>query len=180
VIAGGMAQRVFRGGHDWVFLQYLLGFRRLGWGVTFLDRVEQSFFGFPDGGESQEALTRHVGAFTNLLDDWGLRDHAYLEGCGGVPIGLSREQAIARVAQADVVLNVMGFLTDEDVLGAARCRVFLDIDPGFGQLWSALGQADVLDGHDLFVTIGGNVGTDRCELPTCLPSCRRSFSISGR
>jgi hypothetical protein len=31
VIAGSLAQRPRQGGHTWVFLQYLLGFRRLGW-----------------------------------------------------------------------------------------------------------------------------------------------------
>src|SRR4030095_5089252 len=39
-IAGSMAQRPGRGGHTWVFLQYLLGFRKLGWDVLFLDRLE--------------------------------------------------------------------------------------------------------------------------------------------
>ena len=37
VVAGSLAQRACRGGHTWVFLQYLLGFRRLGFDVLFLD-----------------------------------------------------------------------------------------------------------------------------------------------
>ena len=40
VIAGSLAQRPHHGGHTWVFLQYLLGFRRLGWDVLFVDRLE--------------------------------------------------------------------------------------------------------------------------------------------
>ena len=39
-IAGSLAQKPGRGGHTWVFLQYLLGFRKLGWDVLFLDRLE--------------------------------------------------------------------------------------------------------------------------------------------
>src|SRR5436309_2475449 len=40
VIAGSVAQKPRHGGHTWVFLQYLLGFRRLGWDVLFLDRLD--------------------------------------------------------------------------------------------------------------------------------------------
>src|SRR5436309_16008737 len=39
-VAGSVAQKPGHGGHTWVFLQYLLGFRRLGWDVLFLDRLD--------------------------------------------------------------------------------------------------------------------------------------------
>ena len=40
IVAGSVAQRPAAGGHTWVFLQYLLGFRDLGWDVVLLDRLE--------------------------------------------------------------------------------------------------------------------------------------------
>ena len=49
----------------------------------------------------------------------------------------------------------MGYLDDEEILGAAPLRVFLDIDPGFGQMWQELGLAEPFAGHDRYVTIGG-------------------------
>ena len=61
----------------------------------------------------------------------------------------------------------MGFLTDEELLGAARRRVFLDTDPGFPQMWHDLGLADVFAGHDAHVTIGERIGEPDCEIPTC-------------
>ena len=48
----------------------------------------------------------------------------------------------------------MGYLDDEEILAASPIRVFLDIDPGFPQMWHELGLADVFQGHDRFVTIG--------------------------
>ena len=36
VIAGCIAQKPNQAGHTWQYLQYLLGFRRLGWKVLFL------------------------------------------------------------------------------------------------------------------------------------------------
>jgi hypothetical protein len=71
------------------------------------------------------------------------------------------------VREAELLINVMGFLDDPGLLDAARRRVFLDIDPGFGQLWRELGQADVFAGHDDFVTIGRNLGREECTLPDC-------------
>src|SRR4029079_12229870 len=40
VIAGSVAQRPNHGGHAWVFLQWLLGFKRLGYEVLFVDWLE--------------------------------------------------------------------------------------------------------------------------------------------
>jgi len=85
---------------------------------------------------------------------------------------LSRAAAFAdgtvdgRGAPADVVLNVMGHLQrGEHAEGAAR--VFLDIDPGYPQMWRELGLADMLDGHDRFATIGQNIGRAGCAIPDC-------------
>jgi hypothetical protein len=68
---------------------------------------------------------------------------------------------------ADLLLNVMGFLSDQELLDAARRRVFVDIDPGFTQMWRALGLADVFGGHDDFVTVGERIGLADCAIPDC-------------
>ena len=39
ILAGAVAQRANVGGHTWVFLQYLLGLRALGWDVMLVDRL---------------------------------------------------------------------------------------------------------------------------------------------
>jgi hypothetical protein len=65
------------------------------------------------------------------------------------------------------VLNVMGFCDDKELLRRARRKVFLDIDPGFGQMWRETGLHDLFAGHDDFVTIGLNIGKSECEIPTC-------------
>src|SRR5262249_2968357 len=46
-------------------------------------------------------------------------------------------------------------------------RVFLDIDPGFGQMWQDLGLQTMFNGHDYYVTIGENIGQNGCSVPTC-------------
>jgi hypothetical protein len=66
----------------------------------------------------------------------------------------------------DLVLNVMGFLP-RDEPHSRTPWVFVDIDPGYPQMWRELGLADMLDGHDGYVTIGENVGRDDCLVPSC-------------
>ena len=57
----------------------------------------------------------------------------------------------------DVLLNVSGMLRDERVLGGARIRVYLDLDPVFNQLWHLQGVDAGLDGHTHYVTVGRRV-----------------------
>jgi hypothetical protein len=45
--------------------------------------------------------------------------------------------------------------------------VFVDIDPGFGQMWRDLGLHDAFRGHTDFVTLGRNIGRPDCTIPTC-------------
>jgi len=66
----------------------------------------------------------------------------------------------------DAVLNVMGF-AERDALALDGPRVFLDVDPGYPQMWRELGLADLLAGHDRFVTVGANVGRADCAIPDC-------------
>jgi len=82
-------------------------------------------------------------------------------------VGLPRAQVLERVRRSACLINVMGYCDDGEILAAARRRVFLDIDPGFGQMWRELGLADLFAGHDSFVTIGQNVGRAGCDVPTC-------------
>jgi len=154
VIGGSVAQKAHNAGHTWQFLQYLLGFRRLGFEVLLLDS-------FPGAGERQLRYVADTMAAHGLGGDWSV------DLGGGAHAGRSRAEVLERVRGADLLLNVMGFVTDSELLGAARRRVFLDTDPGFGQMWRDLGLADVFTGHDAHVTIGERIGAPDCTIPTC-------------
>jgi hypothetical protein len=156
LIGAAFAQRPGYGGHAWALLQYVLGFRELGFEVTLVDRLE------PEMVADEEAA---LGQLSALLEPDGI---AYsVLGADGQPRGgLSRADLLSKARDARFLLNVMGFVRDPEVLAAARRRVFLDIDPGFGQVWRELGLADVFQGHDDFVTVGRNVGREGCDVPT--------------
>lgn len=162
VIAGALAQRPGYGGHTWVFLQYLIGFRRLGFDVVFVDWLSEEMCGGPVGESEGARYLRSV------MEQFGLGgDYVLLDERGDSVAGIDRAGLHERLARSSFLLNVMGYLGDEELLATAPRRVFLDIDPGFPQMWRDLGLADPFAGHDVFVTIGENIGRPGCPIPTC-------------
>jgi hypothetical protein len=159
VIGAALAHRAGYGGHAWALLQYVLGFQKLGFNVMIVDRLEPGMVA--DGRE--DAALAHL---RGLLEPESVQ--FCVLGAEGKPVaGLTRAEALEKVRSARFLLNIMGFVRDEELLAEAPRRVFLDIDPGFGQLWKELGLADIFQGHDDFVTVGRNVGTEGCGVPTC-------------
>jgi hypothetical protein len=167
-IAGSLAQKPRQGGHTWQFLNYLLGFRRLGWKVLFVDRLEPEMCFDEAGRPCAVEDSVNLRYFLMVMERFGLGaafslDYNRGEKCWGVP----RQEVRERLQGSAFLLNVMGFLTDEELLASARRRVFLDTDPGFGQMWQDLGQANLFRGHDDYVTIAENIGQAGCTIPTC-------------
>jgi len=156
-VAAAIAQRPGYGGHAWAFTQFALGFRELGYEPILIDRL------------SGEMTTRkaEVGWFSEVASFAGLSDQCALLLDDDATLGLSRDRLRKLIAEAPFVLNIMGFLDDPDLCEAATMLVFLDVDPGFTQIWQDRGEADLLGGHDRFVTVGTNIGSSACSVPTC-------------
>jgi hypothetical protein len=99
---------------------------------------------------------------------FGVKENYVLTGPRGESvIGMPRSRLVERVRHSAFLLNIMGYLRDEEVLGRASKRVFLDIDPGFGQMWNELGLHHPFSGYEAYVTIGLNIGRADCAIPTC-------------
>jgi hypothetical protein len=168
LFAGSLAgHSVGYGGNTWAFLQWILGFRRLGCDVYYVEecRAGQST---DEGGRPvpflQSASARY---FRSLIDRYDLGDRAaLLLEDSPAHVGLSRDD-IAKVAgDVDLFLNQFGGYTA--VLGRVRRSAYLDLDPGHTQIWQAQYGIDMrLYGHDVYFTIGLNLGEPGCPLPTC-------------
>jgi hypothetical protein len=167
-IGGSIAQKPGRGGHTWVFLQYLVGFRQLGWDVVFIDRLEPEMCRNEAGAPVSLAESWNVRYFCEVMHRYGF-DGSYALLCDGgtSTVGLGRREIRERLAASEALINVMGFVTDEELLASAPARIFLDIDPGFGQMWQALGLHDLFGGYDAYVTIAERIGESDCSIPTC-------------
>lgn len=167
VVAGSVAQRPHNGGHTWVFLQYLLGFRKLGWEVLFLDRLEPGMSVDPQGRPTDAEHSINLAYLDQVFDAFGLGDrYAVFHDGGARTVGLTRRQVLDEVARAALVINVNGFFEDEEILAPAGRRAYLDIDPGFAHMWRALGLHDAFRGHDAYVTVGESIGRPESTIPT--------------
>ncbi len=155
VVAAPLADKARVGGHTWMVLQYLLGLQRRGFDVCLVDRLQ-----------SLVAPRRHLEAIASALRSLGFMGRY-------VPLDVIGACADCRTAVRDylsgchLLMNINGYLQDGDLLEAAPLKVFLDIDPGWPQMWRDLGLADMLAGHDAYVTVGGNLGKPGCVIPTC-------------
>jgi hypothetical protein len=164
-VAGSIAQRPRRGGHAWVLLNYLLGLKGLGHEVLFLDRLTAAMVGEPAPGsvlDSPQARWLH-----EVMDGAGLaNDYVLLVPDEEEPA--ARAHLLDRLGDADLLLDVNGFLDEAELLAAPSRTAFVDIDPAIQQMWVDLGLADDLLGrHDLYFTFGANIGAGACSVPTC-------------
>ena len=157
-VAASIAQRPGYGGHAWAFLQFALGFEELGYEPILIDRLTTGMTPDPQRARSWfDEVTSSVGLSDNcalLLDD-------------GTSLGIDRDRLRELVAAAPFVLDVMGFLGDAELYEAAQMLVFLDVDPGFTQIWQEQGEADLFGSHDRHVTVGANLGSPACSIPLC-------------
>jgi hypothetical protein len=155
------------GGNTWAFLQWVLGFRRLGFEVYYVEefRAKQQ----PNDQSKAVPLIESASGryMQTVIERFDLGDHAaLLEAGSSAHVGLSRDD-ISRIApDIDLFLNQFGSYSA--VLRDVRRSIYLDLDPGHTQIWQEQYGVDMnLRGHDQYFTIGLNLGEPDCPLPTC-------------
>src|SRR2546427_5726922 len=89
-VAGSLAQKPGQAGHTWQFLQYLLGFRRLGWDVLFLDRLEPEMCVDATGSPVPVASSLNLKYFAEVMRTCGLERSCALLVNGQSVFGLDR------------------------------------------------------------------------------------------
>lgn len=155
IVAGALANKPNSGGEAWVRLSWVLGLRRLGWDVWFVERLPS---GDPEG----------QWFFEQVVSEFGLGERAALLGAGGEPLFGPGEAELGEVAsEAEALFDVSGHLGAGPILAAPRTRVYVDLDPGFTQAWHADPEIDFsVAGYDRYLTVGQNVGKSGCPVPT--------------
>ncbi len=136
-VAGALAGKQGNGGEAWVRLSYALGFRRLGCDVRLVEEA-------PDA--SPEAVDYARGAAASFDLDFALAHEAQEGG--------------------DLLINISGNVRSRGLRRRFRRTAFVDIDPGFTQLWHQQG-IEWIPKHDVYFTIGENIGRNDCPIPTC-------------
>lgn len=153
VVAGALASKAGYGGEAWVRLNWVLGLRRLGFDVVFVEEVAT-----PDPAPQAvryfEAVTRRFGI-----------ERAALLHRGGSLAGASIEAILDATSDAEVLVNLSGNLRDLVLARNCRRKVYVDLDPGYTQFWQASGIDVGLQAHDFYFTVGTRIGSPDCPVP---------------
>lgn len=165
LVSGMVAGVPGQGGAAWAVLQYLLGLRRLGHHVLFVEQCDAASLR-PQGIPLPRS--ENVSYFAQTASAFGLeRDSALLVEGTKETFGIPYDRLAALTRGADVLLNISGTLTDEDLIGDIPIRAYVDLDPAFNQVWHAQGIDVRFGGHTHFATVGQAIGTPDCPVPTC-------------
>ncbi|MDQ4134523.1 MAG: hypothetical protein M3179_15280 [Actinomycetota bacterium] len=155
VVAGALANKAHSGGEAWVRLSWVRGLQRLGHDVRFVEEVAAA-----------NASPQARAYFRAVVDRFELADVATLLVDGEAVDGPGREPLLALAGSASLV-NISGHLGPGALFDGFVRRIYVDIDPGFTQFWHVAGDAGArVEGHDLHYTIGENIGTASCPIPT--------------
>jgi hypothetical protein len=148
VVSGAVADKHRHGGSLWVRLSWAEGLRRLGFDVVFVDELH-------DGGSAEafHAVMRELRIPGALLQ-------------GERVVGMAEGELLDRLDDAALLVNLSGHLRRPELLHRVRTRVFVDLDPGYTQIWHAQGHDVGLAGHHLYFTVGANVGSSHSSIPT--------------
>jgi len=162
MVAGDPGQ----GGAAWAVLQYVLGLSRLGHEVYLIEPLKAKSVrpaAVPLGASANAAYFRDVTRAFGLENNCSL----VLEGTTET-VGLPYPELRRVTKNSSAVLNISGMLERDDLIADIPIRVYLDLDPGFNQLWHAVEGIDMrFSCHTHFATVGYLLGRPECAIPTC-------------
>ncbi len=168
VVSGAIANKPFNGGEAWVRLSWVLGLKRLGYKVVFVEQLNKNDCVNENTSEENGQLARVIDYFGRTLSQFELHRSAALIDCdGNVLWGISKPELQSIGRTAALLINISGHLTWPSLKEAIPIRAYVDLDPGFTQFWHVQGMlGDQLDGHTHYFTVGENIGTTDCSIPT--------------
>jgi len=168
IVVGTMGANPYSG-MAWMTMQIAAGLRLLGHDVYYFE-VNSGWPFSPEAGNKVQDSSYAVRFLTRVLERFGLGDRwAYRRSYSDREwFGMSRSQAEATLAGADLAFNVAGAsLLGKEGLTTRRW-VYLGTDPVVHEIGYARGDEytrHLIDEHDDVVTYGENIGTPHCPLP---------------
>lgn len=167
LVSGAVANKHRHGGSIWVRMSWAEALRELGFDVVFVEEIDERACVDACGNTARLECSANAATFTAVMEEFGFSGSAALIAAGAERVlGMSAAGLLARADEAELLVNLGGHLRRRSLLRRPRRRAYVDLDPGFTQIWHEQGHDVGLAGHDLHFTVGEHVGTRRCELPT--------------
>ncbi|MDQ3587811.1 MAG: hypothetical protein M3350_10570 [Actinomycetota bacterium] len=167
-VSGAVANKHRHGGSVWVRMSWAEGLRDLGFDVVFVEQIDETACVDEQGRPAAFEDSENARVFEAAMAEFGFAGSAALICPQGERIrGMARDELMGRAEGAELLVNISGHLRWAPLVRRIQRRAYIDLDPGFTQIWHAgAGDAAGLEGHELHFTVGENVGTERCVLPT--------------
>jgi hypothetical protein len=167
VVSGAIANKPFNGGEAWVRLSWVLGLKRLGYKVVFIEQLNTDHFANGTFSEENGQLERVIDYFRQTVSQFELhRSAALIDRDGNVLWGIEKSELQSIGRTAALLINISGHLTWAPFREAIPIRAYVDLDPGFTQFWHVQGTLGAqLDGYTHYFTVGENIGTADCSIP---------------
>jgi hypothetical protein len=168
VVWGLLAAYPF-GGMTWQVIHYLVGLRRLGFDVWYVEDSDRYLIS-ASTFERTHAYASNVKFLSKFMKRLGMEDRwVFRPPCRDECIGARDAAGLLQLyREAAAVFNLCGaqelLPTHEEI----SCRVYVETDPIENQVRVAEGDPDVietLDAHDILFTYGENLGTASCPVP---------------
>lgn len=167
LVASVVATKWRNGGNAAAVLNWVNALRKLGIQTYFVEQISSAQCVGEDGQAAPFEQSLNASYFEHVMGGAGLGAASALVCDGGAETrGLACQDLLDIAEAADFLLNITGHLTLEPLLRRLRRKVYLDLDPGYTQFWHASGQDVRLGNHDIHFTIGENIGTAACPIPT--------------
>ncbi|MGH7179444.1 MAG: hypothetical protein ACREJC_18855 [Tepidisphaeraceae bacterium] len=156
-------------GVTWQFLHYLLGLRRLGYDVFYVEDSGRWVYD-PQLNDMSPDADPNIRAIAPILDQHGLEGRWAFRGAypGGKCYGMSEAELAQLYRSADAFLNVTGAQELRDEHMSIPRRIYVETDPVVSQIKVSQGDPTtiaMLDAHDAHFTYGENLGAPDCLLP---------------
>jgi hypothetical protein len=171
VVLAGYFVRYPLGGYAWQALHFLAGLRALGCEVFFYEDTAYYADAYVPGADAMQTDyaygVRAAGDFFaahGFGDAWGFWDAATDR-----YYGAAADRTRAALADAELFVNLAGVNRVPRAYRPRAAAAYVDLDPAYTQLRIAAGDralAEMLGEHDVHFTLGENIGTPACRIPT--------------
>ena len=167
LVSGAVANKHGHGGSIWVRMSWAESLRALGYDVVFVEQLDDAHAVDESGRVTPWRESVNAATFVAVMESFGFSGSSALLRPGSAEtIGLSREELLAIASRADLLVDISGHLRDAELRALPAARAFVDLDPGYTQIWLAEGRDVGAGDHELHFTVGANVGTPASNLPT--------------
>ena len=167
-VVAGYVIRYPVGGMTWVYLNYLLGLRDLGFESVFVEAAgpQPTCYDVAQGRMTEDP-SYGIAYWETVLEALGMEDVRWWYRDDAGDRGMERDEAIAALEASAVLLNVGASGWAPEFARAPR-RILIDCDAPFTQFRLAdreEGWTAFVDAHDVHATYAVNLAEGRCRVP---------------